>query len=94
MAVGALRQATADLGGPVPYVDRELGTLLAAWLRSVLRRHEARTPIAHQEWNSALDVAYYSARKRLPLSINIDSLTATPELTRANRATAQRRAIP
>lgn len=64
MAVEALRQAVADLGGPVPFVDRELGTILAYWLRSVLRRHEEHVDVAAMEWNAALDVAYYSARRR------------------------------
>jgi hypothetical protein len=64
MAVEAMRQAAADLGGPVPYMDRELGTILAYWLRSVLRRRDENAYVAHQDWNAAVELANYSARKR------------------------------
>ena len=93
-AAQAMRQAAADLGGPCPYVDRELGTILAYWLRGVLRRHEENVYVAHQDWNAAVELANYSARKRLQLSINIDSLRLTRGRTRASRATGAEESYP
>jgi hypothetical protein len=61
-ALEDMRRAAADLGGPTPYLDRALASILAAWLASVASR--SRPDELPPDWDYALEVAQYSAARR------------------------------
>jgi hypothetical protein len=59
--------AAVKLGGPVPYVERELASILSVWLKSVYRRKaEGDVP---PDWNYALEVAQLVLRRGLPRKV-------------------------
>jgi hypothetical protein len=56
-------QAAADLGSATPYCDQELAQILSAWLASVSGRAEAGDDLGDLDWEAALKVARWSARR-------------------------------
>ena len=56
-------QAAADLGSQTPYCDRELAVILSAWLASARPDTEAGDDLGALDWEAALAVARWSARR-------------------------------
>jgi hypothetical protein len=58
---GQIYDAADRLGGPVPFVERELASVLAVWLRSVHRRMTEGAPAPDSPY--ALEVAQLVLRR-------------------------------
>lgn len=59
-----ISEAARQLGGPVPFVERELASLLAVWLKSVHRRF-LEQPDAPPDFDYALELAQLVLRRGL-----------------------------
>jgi hypothetical protein len=60
-----IRAAACQLSGPVPYIERELASVLAVWLNSTVRRMEESNSEAPPDWSYAIEVAQLVLRRRL-----------------------------